>query len=375
MGGRASSTRSSAGRRRAARGPDGVPGARLRAGAGAVRRRAAPPDEARERTVSTTRRFVRRQRSWFRRDAATHLVRRGRRRPARRRRRADHRPYDRAVSDCVPGCSSGTAPRTTSWCCPTPTAPSGRRTGSTPRWCAGCATAARAWAATASSASSAARTCPTRPPCSGSDLDRCEWFMDHRNADGSHAEMCGNGIRLFLHVLVTEGLLDRAACEAGVLVGTRGGPRRVGATRRRRLLGRHGPGPAVRRRRGRPVRAGRSPGWRCRWATRTWPASPTSTSTALDLTAAPDVRRGALPRRRQRRGRSTCSSPARTSGCGCSSAAWGRPAPAAPGPAPPPTRRSWPSGRDRGDRASSTSPGAGCRCRSAPGRRCSPARP
>jgi tRNA dimethylallyltransferase len=27
------------------------------------------PDEARERTVRTTRRFVRRQRSWFRRDA------------------------------------------------------------------------------------------------------------------------------------------------------------------------------------------------------------------------------------------------------------------------------------------------------------------
>jgi tRNA dimethylallyltransferase len=29
------------------------------------------PEEARERTASTTRRFVRRQRSWFRRDAAT----------------------------------------------------------------------------------------------------------------------------------------------------------------------------------------------------------------------------------------------------------------------------------------------------------------
>jgi diaminopimelate epimerase len=54
--------------------------------------------------------------------------------------------------------------------------------------------------------------------------------MDHRNADGSHAEMCGNGIRLFLHVLVSEGLLERAACATGVLVGTRGGPRRVGAT-------------------------------------------------------------------------------------------------------------------------------------------------
>jgi diaminopimelate epimerase len=71
---------------------------------------------------------------------------------------------------------------------------------------------------------------PDAPGVLGSDLDRCEWFMDHRNADGSHAEMCGNGIRLFLHVLVSEGLLDRGSCEAGVLVGTRGGPRRVGAT-------------------------------------------------------------------------------------------------------------------------------------------------
>ena len=71
---------------------------------------------------------------------------------------------------------------------------------------------------------------PDAPEVLGDALDRCEWVMDHRNADGSHAEMCGNGIRLFLHVLVTEGLLDRSTCEAGVLVGTRGGPRRVGAT-------------------------------------------------------------------------------------------------------------------------------------------------
>jgi diaminopimelate epimerase len=42
--------------------------------------------------------------------------------------------------------------------------------------------------------------------------------------------MCGNGIRLFLHVLVSEGLLEPAECQAGVLVGTRGGPRRVGTT-------------------------------------------------------------------------------------------------------------------------------------------------
>jgi diaminopimelate epimerase len=71
---------------------------------------------------------------------------------------------------------------------------------------------------------------PDAPDVLGADLDGCEWFMDHRNADGSHAEMCGNGIRLFLHALVSEGLLDRGTCEAGVLVGTRGGPRRVGAT-------------------------------------------------------------------------------------------------------------------------------------------------
>ncbi|GAA4737866.1 diaminopimelate epimerase [Modestobacter marinus] len=63
----------------------------------------------------------------------------------------------------------------------------------------------------------------------GDALADCEWFMDHRNADGSFAEMCGNGIRLFLHVLLAEGLLERAVAEAGVLVGTRGGPRRVGA--------------------------------------------------------------------------------------------------------------------------------------------------
>ena len=36
------------------------------------------PDEARERTIGTTRRFVRRQRSWFRRDAATNWFAAGR---------------------------------------------------------------------------------------------------------------------------------------------------------------------------------------------------------------------------------------------------------------------------------------------------------
>lgn len=33
------------------------------------------------------------------------------------------------------------------------------------------------------------------------------WFMDYRNADGSLAEMCGNGIRVFAEFLVKEGLI------------------------------------------------------------------------------------------------------------------------------------------------------------------------
>ncbi len=36
------------------------------------------------------------------------------------------------------------------------------------------------------------------------------WFMDYRNADGSIAEMCGNGIRVFAHVLAALGLEERA---------------------------------------------------------------------------------------------------------------------------------------------------------------------
>src|SRR3954453_8576403 len=32
------------------------------------------------------------------------------------------------------------------------------------------------------------------------------WFMDYRNADGSAAEMCGNGIRVFTAFLIAEGL-------------------------------------------------------------------------------------------------------------------------------------------------------------------------
>ncbi|MCK2027161.1 diaminopimelate epimerase [Microbacterium sp. SSW1-47] len=53
-----------------------------------------------------------------------------------------------------------------------------------------------------------------------------EWFMDYRNADGSVAEMCGNGIRVFVHYLVRSGL---ASIEQGATlpIGTRAGVRHV----------------------------------------------------------------------------------------------------------------------------------------------------
>jgi diaminopimelate epimerase len=50
-----------------------------------------------------------------------------------------------------------------------------------------------------------------------------EWFMDYRNADGSVAEMCGNGIRVFARYLAVHGLVEGTEFE----VATRSGPRLV----------------------------------------------------------------------------------------------------------------------------------------------------
>ena len=53
-----------------------------------------------------------------------------------------------------------------------------------------------------------------------------EWFMDYHNADGSVAEMCGNGIRVFSRFLVDNGLAELEP--GGTLpVGTRNGVRDV----------------------------------------------------------------------------------------------------------------------------------------------------
>jgi diaminopimelate epimerase len=53
-----------------------------------------------------------------------------------------------------------------------------------------------------------------------------EWFMDYHNADGSVAEMCGNGIRVFARYLIEKGLADLEP-GATLPVGTRSGVRDV----------------------------------------------------------------------------------------------------------------------------------------------------
>ncbi len=52
-----------------------------------------------------------------------------------------------------------------------------------------------------------------------------EWFMDYRNADGSKAEMCGNGIRVFAHYLAESGLAGIGP--DGIAIGTRAGVKAV----------------------------------------------------------------------------------------------------------------------------------------------------
>jgi diaminopimelate epimerase len=48
-----------------------------------------------------------------------------------------------------------------------------------------------------------------------------DWYMDYRNADGSIAQMCGNGVRVFAHYLRASGLEDRDDFVVGSLAGPR----------------------------------------------------------------------------------------------------------------------------------------------------------
>lgn len=89
------------------------------------------------------------------------------------------------------------------------------------------------------SAAQAARLCDRRAGIGGDGLlrvvrsaahpeaaalaDRAEWFMDYRNSDGSIAEMCGNGVRVFVRYLQRAGL----AAAGDLAVATRAGVRQV----------------------------------------------------------------------------------------------------------------------------------------------------
>jgi diaminopimelate epimerase len=64
-----------------------------------------------------------------------------------------------------------------------------------------------------------------------------DWFMDYRNADGSIAEMCGNGIRVFARYLLDAGL----APGPEIPVGTRTGVRVVREARNGELTADLGP--------------------------------------------------------------------------------------------------------------------------------------
>jgi diaminopimelate epimerase len=58
------------------------------------------------------------------------------------------------------------------------------------------------------------------PDAAGHAAD-AEWFMDYWNSDGSFAEMCGNGIRVFTRYLIEAGLATAPA--SGLPVATRAG--------------------------------------------------------------------------------------------------------------------------------------------------------
>ncbi|MCP2031945.1 diaminopimelate epimerase [Okibacterium sp. HSC-33S16] len=56
--------------------------------------------------------------------------------------------------------------------------------------------------------------------------EAAEWFMDYHNADGSIAEMCGNGIRVYVRYLLEQGLVTLERGET-LAIGTRAGVRDV----------------------------------------------------------------------------------------------------------------------------------------------------
>jgi diaminopimelate epimerase len=72
---------------------------------------------------------------------------------------------------------------------------------------------------TTAGAARAAGVCDRLPDGVGAD----DWYLDYRNADGSAAQMCGNGARVFAHYLRASGLESRDE----FVIGSPTGPRLV----------------------------------------------------------------------------------------------------------------------------------------------------
>jgi diaminopimelate epimerase len=69
-----------------------------------------------------------------------------------------------------------------------------------------------------------------KDPAGAGFAAEAEWFMDYRNSDGSIAEMCGNGVRVFTRYLLANGLATPGpdglpvATRAGVVLAVPSGP-------------------------------------------------------------------------------------------------------------------------------------------------------
>ena len=129
-------------------------------------------------------------------------------------------------------------------------------------------------------------------PDAAAQRDRAEWFMDYWNADGSPAEMCGNGVRVYVRYLVEEGLVDPVgelpiATRNGV-VGAVVGPDEVAARLPRpRVYGESTAVVSGRRYPGDTVNVG-NPHLVCR-------VGGTGDLAALDLSTSPDVDDASFP--------------------------------------------------------------------------------
>ena len=309
--------------------------------------------------MRATRRFVRRQRSWFRRDAAHHLVRRRPRRPGSTPSRSviTDRTIERVSDRAAPRVLLGHGTENDFVVLPDPDGDVWPETRLDAAWSAGCATAAPVSAATACCASSAPCTSPMRRGARRALALRMVHGPPQRRrrrtrrcaatASGCSCTSC-----------VTEGLLDRAAARPASWSAPAAGRAGSGRTPDGDLLGRHGPGPAVRR--GQAQVAG---------ATFSGLAVSMGNPHLACLTDVDDrrpgprprrpVRPGALPRRRQRRADHVLE-PARTSGSGCRARRGGDP-----------VRDRGVRGGLRGAAATGTEgtvvvdvPGGACRCRS-----------